>query len=570
MKELIENNRKIIDIMILIVVALILSIPLLNSFFYLYNNDGLTTIARAYEALKAIQKNGYFSQNVLISLSNNFGYAWSIFSGSLSTNLIMVFASITNNFIISYKISAIFLLMASGFTMYIFTYRATGERNIALLSSVLYLVFPYHLSTIYCRNNIEDLLVFTFLPVACLGLYNLINFKNNTILFAIGMAGILLSNTILFFCTAVYCVICLIVFRKSINREAVENLIINIILIVMLTSFFWLPNISARILGDYHVDNITKEELLSDTLNSGLSISQIFVTREGSYTVWELGPHIIIMLAFSWFAFKNMTKEYKKIYTLFLVLGLVTLVLSTKYIPWKFLPKLFLYLRPWKLMEFVCLLFSFVCGMNMYILIKNFNFKDVVIISGISMLYLVALVRFVPFEDNIKNISEYRLGIITGKENEYVKGMEYLSFLPEKAYNNRFYIAIRDDSIDTLEGDIEISNITKVGTKLTADIVAKSETNKLELPFIYYPGYEIRYDGMLVDSFETDNGFLGVELKKDEGKLEVNYIGTKEMKIGTIISAVTFGICMVLFIKKRWKFNIMKLFIAWKMRKNVI
>lgn len=550
MKEIIEDNRKIIDRMILVVVALILCIPLLSSFFYLYNNDGLTTIARASEALKAIQKNGFYSQNVLISLANNFGYAWGIFSASLSTGILIVWAYITNNFIFSYKITAIFLLIFSGMTMYSFVFRITGDRNIALLTSILYMAFPYHLSTIYCRNNLEDLLVFVFMPLVSSGLYNIINYKDRTSLYSIGMAGILLSNIVLFFCTVIYSVVCLIIFRKSLNREAVKLLIINVIVVIVVTSFFWLPDISTKIIGDYHIENITREELLSDTLNSGLTISQIFVTRDGSYSVWELGPHIIIMLAFSWFAFKTIGKEYKKIYTVFLFLGLITLALSTKYVPWKFLPKVFLFLRPWKLMEFVCLFFSFVCGMNMYVLIKKFNLKDVLIISVISMMYLVALIRFIPFEDSIKNISEYKLGIISGKENEFVKGMEYLAYLPEKAFNNRFYIATRDDTIHILEGEADISNVTKVGTKLSADIVAKGNSNKFELPFIYYPGYEIRYDGMITKGYETENGFLGVELKKDEGKIEVDYLGTKEMKIGTIISILGLVVAVFLSIKK--------------------
>jgi len=550
LKEIIEDNRKIIDRMILVVVASILCIPLLSSFFYLYNNDGLTTIARASEALKAIQKNGFYSQNVLISLANNFGYAWGIFSASLSTGILMAWAYITNNFIVSYKISTILLLILSGMTMYSFAFRITGDRNIALLSSILYMAFPYHLSTIYCRNNLEDLLIFVFMPFVSLGLYNIINYKGHTGFYALGMAGILLSNMVLFFCTVIYSVVCLLIFRKSLSRESLKLLLINIIIVILVTSFFWLPDICTRITGDYHVENITREELTSDTLNLGLSISQIFVTRDGSYSVWELGPHMIIMLAFSWFAFKNISKEYQKIYTVFLVLGLVTLVLSTRYVPWKHLPKAFLLLRPWKLMEFVCLFFSFVCGLNMYVLIRKFNLKDVLIISVISMMYLVALIRFIPFEDNIKDITEYKLGIISGKENEFVKGIEYLAYLPENAYNNRFYIATRDDTIHILDGEAEISNVTKVGTKLSADIVTKSDSNKFELPFIYYPGYEIRYDGMITKGYETENGFLGVELKKDEGKIEVDYLGTKEMKIGTIISILGIVAAVVLSIKK--------------------
>ena len=195
-------------------------------------------------------------------------------------------------------------------------------------------------------------------------------------------------------------------------------------------------------------------------------------------------------------------------------------------------------------MEFVCLFFSFVCGLNMYVLIKKFNLKDVLIITAISMMYMVALIRFIPFQDNVKDISEYKLGVITGKEGEYVKGMDYMAYLPEKAYNNRFYIATRSDSIEVLEGEVEVTDVQKVGTSLDATVTAKGDVNKLELPYIYYPGYEVRYDGMLVDNYETENGFIGIELKKDEGRLEVEYKATKEMIMGIVLSII--GIAVVL------------------------
>ena len=55
---------------------------------------------------------------------------------------------------------------------------------------------------------------------------------------------------------------------------------------------------------------------------------------------------------------------------------------------------------------------------------------------------------------------------------------------------------------------------------------------------------------MITKGYETENGFLGVELKKDEGKIEVDYLGTKEMKIGTIISILGLAAAVVLSIKK--------------------
>ena len=142
---MISKDRKIIDIVIIIVVSLILSIPLLNSSFYLYNNDGLTTISRAYESLKAIEKNGFISQYVLISLANNFGYSWGIFSGSLPTFIIMIFTYFFKNIIVSYKLSVIIFLVLSGIGMYRFTYSLTDNKDVSLLTSIIYMVFPYHL-----------------------------------------------------------------------------------------------------------------------------------------------------------------------------------------------------------------------------------------------------------------------------------------------------------------------------------------------------------------------------------------------------------------------------------------
>ena len=61
-----------------------------------------------------------------------------------------------------------------------------------------------------------------------------------------------------------------------------------------------------------------------------------------------------------------------------------------------------------------------------------------------------------------------------------------------------------------------------------------------ELPYIYYPGYELRLDGMVTDTFETTNGFLGfIMYKNDKAKVEVNYEGTTLMKISSIISFIS-------------------------------
>ncbi len=42
---------------------------------------------------------------------------------------------------------------------------------------------------------------------------------------------------------------------------------------------------------------------------------------------------------------------------------------------------------------------------------------------------------------------------------------------------------------------------------------------------------------MLMDTFETENGFLGCDImNQEEGKLEIEYTGTKIMKMTQILS----------------------------------
>ena len=73
---------------------------------------------------------------------------------------------------------------------------------------------------------------------------------------------------------------------------------------------------------------------------------------------------------------------------------------------------------------------------------------------------------------------------------------------------------------------------------------------KAKMEVIYYPGYEVRLDGMIIDTFETENGFIGFVMSdKDTAHLEVNYVGTRLMKISLIFSLIS---CLA-FIIYVWK-----------------
>jgi hypothetical protein len=66
---------------------------------------------------------------------------------------------------------------------------------------------------------------------------------------------------------------------------------------------------------------------------------------------------------------------------------------------------------------FANLFLAVVCSINMGIIIKKFGFKDFIILSIITMLYIASLKDFIPTTENVKKIDEFDVGIIYGREN---------------------------------------------------------------------------------------------------------------------------------------------------------
>lgn len=314
-----------------------------------------------------------------------------------------------------------------------------------------------------------------------------------------------------------------------------------------------MPLLETKFTTNYQVYEPGMMATNENTASHGLKITQFFVTmNDGSY-VFELGIHFIIILAFSIMTFKNIKTEFKETYGFFLIAGLLSLWMATKYFPWKFIPQEMCIIQfPWRCMMMAGFFFSIVCAINIYTLVKKFNIKDVAIITTISIIYVSALSGIIPHNANIENIENLELGKISGSEYETVAGTAKSEYLPVKAYNNRFYIATREDNIYVLEGKALIENETKDGSHYTANIKTyEADYTIFELPYIYYPGYEVRCDGMLEKTFETENGFLGIVLgAEDNVNLEVNYVGTKAMVYSSIVSIIS-GIIFVIYIWKK-------------------
>lgn len=552
MKEKVLKHRKLLDILVIVLVGIFLCIPLLNKTTDVYTDDGVQHIARAYGTFLSFKNN--FNSNVISSFANNFGYSWNLFYGPLSTYGIIAAYYLCSNFLNAYKLFVFLCLVLSGMTMYKLVLNLSKSNNTALLASILYITFPYHLTDLYIRNALGEYVSFIFIPLVFLGLYNLFYTTEKNYYLTIGAVGLILTHNISTVIVAFFSLLYLgLNFGKLKETSVKKGLIINIIFILAISSFFWIPLIEAKFSTDYQVYEKGMMATPENTAGHGLKITQLFVTQnDGSY-VFELGPHILIMLALSIMAFRMIKTDIKETYGFFLIVSVLSLWMSTKYFPWKFLPEeLCLIQFPWRMLMISGFSLSIVCAINMNTIIKRFNIKDVCFISLISIFYTTAFTGYILHDENISNIENWKLGYISGKEDETVPGTAKAEYLPKKAYENRFYIATREDAIYVLEGKSIIEEEYKDGGHLTANLkTLDAEYTIFELPYIYYPGYDIRLDGMVTDYFETQNGFVGIVMgAEDSVKLEVNYTGTKAMKYSLLISIIS-GICFLIYVWKK-------------------
>ena len=546
----VKQKRMVIDIICILIVVIFLSIPMMRKNTDIYLDDGSQHLMRAYGTYQSMKQNG--TGMIISDFANKFGYSWNLFYGPLSTYAIILVSWIFGTFNLGFKLVMCLIIFLSGLFMYKFILQMLEDNDVALLSSVCYMISPYFFTDIYVRHAIGECLSFVFMPMVFLGLYNLFNTEKNHYYLIFGASGLILSHNISTVLVAIFSIIyCLINVKNIFATRVKKGLIIDIVFILLITSFYWMPFLESKFFTNYQVYESNAMASEESFINHRLSLKDLFITGNDTIFIFEIGLPIILMLVFSIMAIKRI-EENKKEYLFFLISGCLSIWMTTKYFPWKLLPNSFYIIQfPWRILILSTFCFAIVCSMNMFIVIKNFNIKDVLIISVICMIYIASRFYVIQYSDEIAKVENYDVPQVTGQNNEWLPGMGRLEYLPTKAYNNSFYIATRSSGIEVLKGSCSIDMKVKIGSYLSAKISTGTEKATLELPYIYYPGYTVRLDGIIQKTVETENGFLGCVIDENEsGNIEVEYTGTMIMSISKMISVISFIIYLIYVWKK--------------------
>lgn len=362
--------------------------------------------------------------------------------------------------------------------------------------------------------------------------------------------GLILTHNLSAVGTAFMALIYLIVnINKLKEKDVLKKLLLNILIIIFLSSFYVLPLLETHFAADYSVYKADKMASQESLEKSSLSLGRLFWTSSKEEQDFEIGLPILVLLFIPLLARGKVLKNNpcKKEYFLFLILGIICTLMATKLFPWGVFSK---YLKTmqftWRMLMFSNFFLSVVAAINIQIVITDY--KDIynVFFAVICILYVLTLKGHIPVTEDIPIFEEYSKVYVSKKENQAIVGMGKGEYLPVKADENREYILEREDEIYALSGRALIQNYNKYDEELIANVTVGEDNTILELPYIYYPGYKVKLDGKKIETFESENGFLAIELDKSSEAqvLSVEYKGTTLMLISKIISIL--GIALLL------------------------
>lgn len=593
LKRIIPNIKsgEYANIAIIFIVSIFVCLPLLNKNCNIYIDDGIQHLCRLIGTEQTLVSKQFLPM-IMSNFCNNFGYSWNIFYSPLTAYIPLIFRIFSFSFETCLKLFMFVVTVATGIAMYKFVIKITKNKNIAILASVLYIIAPYRITDMYVRMALAELTSFIFIPMVFSGMYSIINENKKSSLLIIGASGLILTHTVVCMYTAMLCFVYLIVFIRKLNKKSILNLLVSLLMIVLITSFYWVGLAQHYFSTSYEVFVPGRMERV-DVLNFyKTSLSQLVYTDQEQKMIYEIGIVTFIGLlltpiAIMKFEKQEREKDFTKIYGLFGILGIVLTIMTLKIFPFEKLPGTFTMIQfTFRLFEFTSFFFAIISAVNFWILIKNFNIRDVIIISLIACLLTTIYGKKISYEkkyDEKDFIEPRRVTKDVGRINA---GMASFEYLPSKAFNClKTYIADREDVpiiLNNSDNQIIISDYEKNGSNMKMKILkaspelangtdkvyevseeltneedtiseanqddesskanTTSEDIEIELPYIYYLGYRVKIDGKEVKYTESEHGFVQINIDKElneEAEITVKYLGTNEMIIAFAVSLVS-------------------------------
>ena len=497
-------------------------------------------------------------QEPLKYIANNLGYGTRFFyppiphlTAAYITKILSIFN--VGNVAIGMRITQWITLFASGVTFYLLGEKIFKNKKIAMRLSLFYMTAPYHLAEIFVRDAFSEIFIPVAIPLIVLGLLYLIenNHKRFFLCFVGGYTLAIYSHLAMtiYFTLMLLVTFFVVYFKQIFTKKNIVYLIKASGLILLLTSSFWMPLLEIKLMGSYGIFMPNYMTGKGGLKYSTISIGELFAfNREIDFHFirYNLQLFVTIMFFISLFFVikKKLWKE--KVWIFLLIFTVLSVIMITNLFPWYYIPDILQALQfPWRLVIYIAFGAILIAG----ICLKQVENKKCFNIICCILLLFTLIGTYV----NIDHLEESQIDIHNinnpksmGNEKEY---------LPEKALKNIDYFNNRNNDIIIKSGTGEIIKKIDNVPDLTFE-VNTSETIVIELPRIYYMGYQLEGNGQKIELTESDNGFLQATIQQS-GTYTLTYEKTTTMKLANILNLGTVIVLVGMAIIKKKKVKLL-------------
>lgn len=439
-KDFFVERRKWLFIMLITIVVILLPTFQKNLVIgddYEFHLSRIITLAKGLE-------NGEFPVKIHPLFARNHGYASGIFYPNMFMYIPAVLYLIGLNIVQAYNIFLLIMI----FFMFVLTYDSikniTDETNSALIGTILVILSKVMCINLYLRFAVGEFLGLIFLVPIVSGMYDFIykDFKKPYLLF-IGFFGIVNSHIISTIIAIIYCIVYFIIHLRLIKFRNVAKLFAVAILVIMITSSFWMPMIEQLSIQEYkltdrwvHIES--EEYYLYDLLSNQ------------KFSIGLLITILMPMLIYALFDKRISNKSKKFILLLFVIM---ILTVTPKF--WDLTKDVLGIIQfKWRLLGLLTILSS----ISLTLVIKEYSQILEIKLESVMMSILVLSIFFTlqfnisDFKTSARLRSAEDLDAVYYANTSIGVGQEYLPI--EVNYNN---IKIENQAKSNIDEEVEVT-----------------------------------------------------------------------------------------------------------------
>lgn len=543
------------DIMILIGIGLVASVPLFSDF--LLEGDDLKFHLARLEGLYQGLRTGNFPVRINPQQTELFGNV----TATMYPQLFLYPAVIPRFLDVSVMICYKLLILCMNIGAAIFTFygvkRICGSYKMAYIASILYTFSLYRLIDVYYRAALGEALAMTFLPLVLWGIWETLwGERKKWYILVIGMTCVLQSHVLSVEIALVFLVLEAVVWLVTGAKEekikriaagliaAAVTCLLNLGLIIPFL-FFTGENLVVYSLDYYLDDFMIYFSQIFSLYPSAMGESLNVGTTKGEMPLTVGGILLIGAILFCVAAFREKKRSRETVIGLHcLGYGILSLIVSSWLFPWErigesnLLRKLVTPLQySWRMLGPASLFLCIVSAVGIVMFISQSSGRKW--ICGVFMAVALSSAWFL-FDSMTFQLDSINDEMFLEGNTEYDSWYMYDD--GDQPPEFELKVGLSENYIKTLHGTQAVySEYQKTGTRISVYVDPgehPQEEEYLLFPLYYYPGYEILVDGEKVETVSL-NRLVACRLPGEKAYIQVEYRGMTLWRIADIVSWLT-------------------------------